>query len=208
MTRYVLPALLPAGFAIPMSLPSARASPGCSALAADRGVHIMLCDSALAALALALLFLIQRHRGPATRCLESRFVAMSSAMTPNCAPIWGQPTCAIWWSFPGLTWYRYARRRAGRSRAPAIGGRISDRRLRLPGGLPAQHGAAGMPPQQPAGRGRTSGRRNRPLRAGRCVATGWSPLEDVEATRHAALVTARDLEGTSLNAGFEALVLG
>ena len=32
-------------------------------------------------------------------------------------------------------------------------------------------------------------------------------LEDVEATRHAALVTARDLAGTSLSAGFEALIL-
>ena len=32
-------------------------------------------------------------------------------------------------------------------------------------------------------------------------------LEDVEATRHAPLVTARDLAGTSLNAGFEALIL-
>jgi len=32
-------------------------------------------------------------------------------------------------------------------------------------------------------------------------------LEDIEATRHAALVTSRDLTGTSLNAGFDALVL-
>ena len=32
-------------------------------------------------------------------------------------------------------------------------------------------------------------------------------LEDIEATRHAALVTARDLAGTSLSAGFDALVL-
>jgi predicted exporter len=32
-------------------------------------------------------------------------------------------------------------------------------------------------------------------------------LEDVEATRHAALVTPRDLAGTSLRAGFEALIL-
>jgi predicted exporter len=32
-------------------------------------------------------------------------------------------------------------------------------------------------------------------------------LEDVEATRHAALITARDLAGTSLSAGFESLVL-
>jgi predicted exporter len=32
-------------------------------------------------------------------------------------------------------------------------------------------------------------------------------LEDVEATRHAPLVTARDLTGTSLNAGFQALIL-
>jgi predicted exporter len=41
-----------------------------------------------------------------------------------------------------------------------------------------------------------------PLRA------GLQPfLEDVEATRHAALVTARDLAGTSLNAGFDSLIL-
>jgi predicted exporter len=41
-----------------------------------------------------------------------------------------------------------------------------------------------------------------PLRA------GLEPfLEDVEATRHAALVTARDLAGTSLNAGFDSLIL-
>ncbi len=32
-------------------------------------------------------------------------------------------------------------------------------------------------------------------------------LEDVEATRHAPLVTARDLAGTSLTAGFDALIL-
>jgi predicted exporter len=32
-------------------------------------------------------------------------------------------------------------------------------------------------------------------------------LEDVEATRHAALVTARDLAGTSLNAAFDSLIL-
>jgi predicted exporter len=32
-------------------------------------------------------------------------------------------------------------------------------------------------------------------------------LEDVEATRHAALITARDMAGTSLGSGFEALIL-
>jgi predicted exporter len=32
-------------------------------------------------------------------------------------------------------------------------------------------------------------------------------LEDIEATRHAALVSSRDLVGTSLNAGFDALIL-
>jgi predicted exporter len=32
-------------------------------------------------------------------------------------------------------------------------------------------------------------------------------LEDIEATRHAALVSVRDLAGTSLNAGFDALIL-
>jgi predicted exporter len=32
-------------------------------------------------------------------------------------------------------------------------------------------------------------------------------LEDIETTRHAALVTSRDLAGTSLNAGFDALIL-
>jgi predicted exporter len=32
-------------------------------------------------------------------------------------------------------------------------------------------------------------------------------LEDVEATRHAALITARDMDGTSLGSGFDALVL-
>jgi predicted exporter len=32
-------------------------------------------------------------------------------------------------------------------------------------------------------------------------------LEDIEATRHAALVTSRDLAGTSLNTGFDALIL-
>jgi predicted exporter len=43
---------------------------------------------------------------------------------------------------------------------------------------------------------------NLPLRA------GLQPfLEDVEATRHAALVTARDLAGTSLAAGFDSLIL-
>jgi predicted exporter len=42
-----------------------------------------------------------------------------------------------------------------------------------------------------------------PIRSGRLLPF----LEDVEATRHAALVTARDLAGTSLNAGFEALIL-
>jgi predicted exporter len=43
---------------------------------------------------------------------------------------------------------------------------------------------------------------NLPLRA------GLQPfLEDVEATRHAALVSSRDLAGTSLNAGFDSLIL-
>jgi predicted exporter len=42
-----------------------------------------------------------------------------------------------------------------------------------------------------------------PIRSGRLQPF----LEDVEATRHAALLTARDLAGTSLNAGFEALIL-
>lgn len=44
---------------------------------------------------------------------------------------------------------------------------------------------------------------NLPLRAERLQPF----LEDVEATRHAALVTSRDLAGTSLNAGFDALIL-
>jgi predicted exporter len=42
-----------------------------------------------------------------------------------------------------------------------------------------------------------------PIRSGRLLPF----LEDVEATRHAALVTARDMAGTALNAGFEALIL-
>jgi predicted exporter len=44
---------------------------------------------------------------------------------------------------------------------------------------------------------------NLPLRADRLQPF----LEDIEATRHAALVSSRDLVGTSLNAGFDALIL-
>jgi predicted exporter len=44
---------------------------------------------------------------------------------------------------------------------------------------------------------------NLPLRADRLQLF----LEDIEATRHAALVTSRDLSGTSLNSGFDSLIL-
>jgi predicted exporter len=210
VTRYVLPALLPAGFAIRDVTPiGTRIAKLLQRARRIGGVQIMLCGAALAALALAVLFFDRAT-------LWTRELAALSPVSREEQNYDAQLRAdlgaadvrdVVVVSGPDLESILRGAEHVGRALQPLVDEKViggfespadylpsmalqESRRSSLPGAAElranVKQAVEGLP---------LRGDRLQPF------------LEDVEATRHAALVTARDLAGTSLNAGFEALIL-
>jgi predicted exporter len=210
VTRYVLPALLPGGFAIhdvaPVGLRVARLLRWPRRL---RGAVIAGLGLALAALALAVL-----HRHQAT--LWNRELAALSPISAEDqnydARLRADLSAAdvrdlVIVSGPSLESVLGGAERAGRALGPLVDAKVIAGFDSPANFLPSAATQAARRSSLPAAA---------QLRDNLRQATADLELDrerlqpfltDVEAARHAPLVTARDLEGTSLDTGFEALIL-
>jgi predicted exporter len=210
VTRYVLPALLPAHFAIrdvtPVGLRAGRVLQRAQRLS---GSALLLCGAVLATLALGVLY----HNR------ESLWNRELSALSPISADdqIYDAKLRAdlgaadvrdlVIVSGPDMESILRGAERAARALQSLVDEKVI-------GGFESP--AAYLPSMATQESRRSSLPSAADLRANLNQAVEGLPvhadrlrpfLEDVEATRHAALVTPRDLAGTSLNAGFDALIL-
>ncbi len=210
VTRFVLPALLPAGFAIRNVAPlGTRAA---ALLQNTRGRHhrgILLCGAALAVLAVALLF-------SARATLWNREL---SALSPVSleeqnydAKLRADLGAAdvrdlVIVSGPDVESILRAAEQAARAlevlvNEQVIGGFESPANY-LPSMAVQESRRSSLPNAAVLRANLKQAMDDLPLRADRLQPF----LEDAEAARHAALVLPRDLAGSSLNAGFESLIL-
>jgi predicted exporter len=210
VTRYVLPALLPAGFKIHDVTPLGLGVGGLLQRAqALRGRSILLCGAVLAILALAVLY----------HDRESLWNRELSALSPIStdeqnydAKLRADLGAAdvrdlVIVSGPDMESILHGAELAARALQSLVDEKVI-------GGF--ENPAAYLPSIATQESRRSSLPRAADLRANLNQAVEGLPLradrlqpflEDVEATRHAALVTPRDLAGTSLSAGFDALIL-
>jgi predicted exporter len=210
VTRHVLPALLPAGFTIrdvtPLGLKVGALLRRAQNLS---GRAILLCGAALVALALAVLY----------HDRESLWNRELSALSPISideqnydAKLRADLGAAdvrdlVIVSGPDVESILRGAERAARALQSLVDGKVI-------GGF--ENPAAYLPSMATQEIRRSSLPSAADLRANMNQAVAGLPLradllqpflEDVEATRHAALVTPRDLAGTSMSAGFDALML-
>jgi predicted exporter len=210
VTRYVLPALLPAGFTIRDVTPLGLRVGGILQRAQRlRGRAILLCAAVLAALALAVLYLdrasLWNRELSALSPIsteEQRYDAklradLGAADVRDLVIVSGPDVESIL--------------RGAEQAARALQSLVDEKVI---GGF--ENPAAYLPSTATQESRRSSLPSAAELRANLNQAVEGLPLradhlrpflEDLEATRHAALVTPRDLAGTSLAAGFDALVL-
>jgi predicted exporter len=210
VTRYVLPVLLPAGFAIRDLTPLGEGIAGAlrrSRRSGGRALTLLLVG--LMALSLAALYL-HRHT------LWNRELAVLSPISIEeqnfDAKLRADLGAAdvrdlVIVSGPDLESILRSAEQAAHALQPlvdaeVIGGFESPARY-LPSLATQEARRGGLPSDAELRDNLRQATMGLPIRSGRLLPF----LEDVEATRHAALVTARDLAGTSLNAGFEALIL-
>jgi len=210
VTRYVLPALLPAGFAIRDVTPlGAKAGALLRRAQNLSGRTIWLCGAALASLALVVLY----------HDRESLWNRELSALSPISideqnydAKLRADLGAAdvrdlVIVSGPDVESILRGAERAARALQSLVDQKVI-------GGF--ENPAAYLPSMATQETRRSSLPSAADLRANINQAVAELPLradrlqpflEDVEATRHAALVTPRDLAGTSMSAGFDALML-
>jgi predicted exporter len=210
VTRFVLPALLPAHFTIrdvtPLGLRAGRVLHSAQRLS---GARLLLCSAVLATLALAVLY----------HDRESLWNRELSALSPISAD--EQIYDAELRADLGAADVRDLVIVSGPDMESILrGAELSARALqslvdeKVIGGF--ENPAAYLPSMATQESRRSSLPSAADLRASLTQAVEGLPvradrlrpfLEDVEATRHAALVTPRDLAGTTLSAGFDALIL-
>jgi predicted exporter len=210
VTRYVLPALLPPGFTIrdvkPLGLRVGRVLQGARDL---RGGAILLCGAALATVALGVLY----HAGASLWNRElSALSPISTAEQNYDAKLRADLGAAdvrdlvIVSGADEESILRGAEHAAGVLQSlvdeKVIGG-FENPAAYLPSMATQESRRSSLPSAAALRANLSHAVEGLPLRADRLQPF----LEDVEATRHAALVTPRDLAGTSLAAGFDALVL-
>jgi predicted exporter len=210
VTRYVLPALLPAGFKIQDVRPLGLRVGGLLRRAQTlSGRSILLCAAVLAALALAVLYL---DRESLWNRELSALSPISTAEQNYDAKLRADLGAAdvrdlVIVSGPDME----SILRGAEGAAPALQSLVDEKVI---GGF--ENPAAYLPSIVTQESRRSSLPSAADLRANLSRAVEGLPLradrlqpflEDVEATRHAALVTPRDLAGTSLSAGFDALIL-
>jgi predicted exporter len=209
VTRYLLPALLPAHFAIrdvtPLGLRAGRLLQRAQRLS---GARLLLCSAVLAALALAVLY----------HDRESLWNRELSALSPISADeqIYDAKLRAdlgaadvrdlVIVSGPDMESILRGAERAARALQSLVDekviGGFESPAAYLPSMAAQESRRSSLPSAADLHANLNQALEGLPLRADRLRPF----LEDVEATRHAALVTPRDLAGTSLSAGFDALI--
>lgn len=210
VTRYVLPALLPAGFAIRDVAPlGVRIGSLLQAARRLSGRAILLCSVVLATLALAALY---HGRGSLWNRELSALSPISADQQNYDARLRADLGAAdvrdvVIVSGPDMeSILRGAERAAAALQAlvdeKVIGG-FENPAGYLPSMATQESRRSSLPSAAELRANLNQAVEGLPLRADRLQPF----LEDVEATRHAALVTPRDLAGTSLSAGFDALIL-
>jgi predicted exporter len=210
VTRFVLPALLPAGFAIrdvtPLGLKVAallRRAQGLS------GRTILLCGAVLVALALAVLY---HDRESLWNRELSALSPISSDEQNYDAKLRADLGAAdvrdlVIVSGPDVETILRGAERAARALQSLVDekviGGFENPAAYLPSMATQESRRSSLPSAADLRANLNQAIAGLPLRADRLQPF----LEDVEATRHAALVTPRDLAGTSMSAGFDALML-
>jgi predicted exporter len=210
VTRYLLPALLPAHFAIrdvtPLGLRAGRVLQRLQRLS---GARLLLCSAVLATLALAVLY----------HDRESLWNRELSALSPISADeqIYDAKLRAdlgaadvrdlVIVSGADMESILRGAERAARALQSLVDekviGGFESPAAYLPSMATQESRRSSLPSAADLHANLNQALEGLPLRADRLRPF----LEDVEATRHAALVTPRDLAGTSLSAGFDALIL-
>jgi predicted exporter len=210
VTRYVLPALLPTGFTIrdvtPLGLRVGallRRTQGLS------GRTLLLGSAALVTLALAMLY----HERESLWNRELSALSPISIEEQNYdAKLRADLGAAdvrdlVIVSGPDVESILRGAERAARALQPLVDekviGGFENPAAYLPSTATQESRRSSLPSAADLRANLTQAVEGLPLRADRLQPF----LEDVEATRHAALVTPRDLAGTSLSAGFDALIL-
>jgi len=210
VTRYVLPALLPGGFVIHDVAPlGARVARLLRPARRIRGYRLAALAVALAALALAVL---HRHQDTLWNRELAALSPISAADQNFDAKLRGDLGAAdvrdlVIVSGPTLESVLGGAERAGRALQPLVESKVI-------GGFDSPANYLPSAATQEARRGSLPGApqlRDNLAQATAGLAVGSDRLQpflsDVEAARHAPLLTPQDLQETSLRAGFEALIL-
>jgi predicted exporter len=210
VTRHVLPALLPAGFAIRDVTPLGLRVGALLQRVQDLGGRtILLCGAVLVALTLAVLY----------HDRESLWNRELSALSPIStdeqnydAKLRADLGAAdvrdlVIVSGPDVESILRGAERAARALQSLVDGKIiggfENPAAYVPSMATQESRRGSLPSAADLRANLSQAVQGLPLRADRLQPF----LEDIEATRHAALVTPRDLAGTSLSAGFDALML-
>jgi predicted exporter len=210
VTRYVLPALLPAGFTIRDVTPLGLKVVALLRRARDlSGRAILLCGAVLAALALAVLY----------HDRESLWNRELSALSPISldeqnydAKLRADLGAAdvrdlVIVSGPDVESILRGAERAARALQSLVDGKViggfENPAAYLPSMATQESRRSSLPSVADLRANMNQALQGLPLRADRLQPF----LEDVDATRHAALVTPRDLAGTSMSVGFDSLML-
>jgi predicted exporter len=210
VTRYLLPALLPSDFAIRDLTPfGTRVAGWLQGVRRVGRAAILLCGVALALLAIAVLY---HDRATLWNRELSALSPVSSEAQDYDAKLRADLGAAdvrdlVIVSGPDMESILRTAERAGRALQgladdKVIGGFESPANY-LPSMATQEMRRSSLPSAVELRANLKQALDGLPLRADRLQPF----LEDVEATRHAALVTSRDLAGTSLSAGFDALIL-
>ena len=210
VTRYVLPALLPAGFKIHDVRPLGLRVGGLLRRVQDlSGRTILLCAAILAALALAVLY---HDRESLWNRELSALSPISTAEQNYDAKLRADLGAAdvrdlVIVSGPDLESILRGAEAAARALQSLVDekviGGFENPAAYLPSIVTQESRRSSLPSAADLRANLSRALEGLPLRADHLQPF----LEDVEATRHAALVTPRDLAGTSLSAGFDALIL-
>jgi predicted exporter len=210
VTRFVLPALLPAGFSIRNVTPLGMRVAGLLQRSQRlRGGTLLLCSGLLAMPSLAVLYLDRETLWNRELSALSPVSAEEQSYDAKLRADLGAADVRdlVIVSGPDLESILRSAERAGSALQSlvdqkAIGGFESPANL-LPSLATQETRRSSLPKPAELRANLKQAVEDLPLRA-----DSLQPfLEDVEATRHAALVTPRDLAGTSLSAGFDALIL-
>jgi predicted exporter len=210
VTRYVLPALLPAGFKIQDVRPLGLRVGGLLRRAQTlSGRSILLCAAVLAALALAVLYLDRESLWNRELSALSPISTAEQNYDAKLRADLGAADVRDLVIVSGPDMESILRGAEGAARAlqslvdeKVIGG-FENPAAYLPSIVTQESRRSSLPSAADLRANLSRAVEGLPLRADRLQPF----LEDVEATRHAALVTPRDLAGTSLSAGFDALIL-